>query len=178
MPSSSAPRLSGKPGSSAIASLVPALSPASHRRSRRRPAVSATMRLFPSRVRTRPLAKCKPSINLLPVMDVVAHRRDGEEEIAVGRGDDVAAKDEPLRAPRQRAVRRAAINASGRHVLDDVTSVLSAPVLRSSSSRPFGLSQLGAARPPSLRGDPRTGPRARRRADCWATIPVCFGPLT
>jgi len=31
-------------------------------------------------------------------MDVVAHRRDGEEEIAVGRGDDVAAKDERLRA--------------------------------------------------------------------------------
>jgi hypothetical protein len=35
---------------------------------------------------------------LFPVMNVVAHRRDGEEEIAVGRGGDVAAKDEPLRA--------------------------------------------------------------------------------
>src|SRR5580698_925828 len=35
---------------------------------------------------------------LLPVMEVVAHRRDGEKEIALGRRDDVAAKDEPLRA--------------------------------------------------------------------------------
>jgi hypothetical protein len=28
----------------------------------------------------------------------VAHRRDGEEKIAVGRDDDIAAKDERLRA--------------------------------------------------------------------------------